>query len=44
MHGNPSDMIPIMEIANHYNIPVIEDSAQCVLGAARVSGGRVGVS
>lgn len=32
MHGNPSDMIPIMEIANHYNIPVIEDSAQCVLG------------
>jgi len=32
MHGNPSDMIPIMEIAKHYNIPVIEDSAQCVLG------------
>jgi perosamine synthetase len=32
MHGNPSDMVSIMEIANKYNIPVIEDSAQCVLG------------
>ena len=31
MHGNPSDMERIMEIANHYKIPVIEDSAQCVL-------------
>ena len=32
MHGNPADMISIMEIAKQYNIPVIEDSAQCVLG------------
>lgn len=32
MHGNPADMKRIMEIANHYKIPVIEDSAQCVLG------------
>ena len=32
MHGNPADMVSIMEIANKYNIPVIEDSAQCVLG------------
>ena len=32
MHGNPADMIAIMEIAEKYNIPVIEDSAQCVLG------------
>ena len=32
MHGNPADMVEIMKIANQYNIPVIEDSAQCVLG------------
>ena len=32
MHGNPSDMIEIMKIAKKHNIPVIEDSAQCVLG------------
>ena len=32
MHGNPSDMVRIMEIANKHNIPVIEDNAQCVLG------------
>ena len=32
MHGNPADMIPIMEIAKYHSIPVIEDSAQCVLG------------
>ena len=32
MHGNPADMIPIMEIAKYHRIPVIEDSAQCVLG------------
>ncbi len=32
MHGNPTNMIPIMEIANRYGIPVIEDCAQCVLG------------
>jgi len=32
MHGNPSDMMEIMKIAKNYNIPVIEDSAQCVLG------------
>ena len=30
--GNPSDMVEIMKIAKKYNIPVIEDSAQCVLG------------
>ena len=28
MHGNPADMVEIMKIANQYNIPVIEDSAQ----------------
>lgn len=32
MHGNPADMNRIMDIANHHKIPVIEDSAQCVLG------------
>ena len=32
MHGNPSDMVQIMKIAKKHNIPVIEDSAQCVLG------------
>ena len=32
MHGNPSDMISIMKIAKKHNIPVIEDSAQCVRG------------
>jgi len=32
MHGNPSDMNLIMNIAKEHNIPVIEDSAQCVLG------------
>ena len=32
MHGNPSDMVEIMKIAKKYDIPVIEDSAQCVLG------------
>tara|TARA_R100000315_G_scaffold62399_1_gene43723 strand:- start:1689 stop:2852 length:1164 start_codon:yes stop_codon:yes gene_type:complete len=32
MHGNPSDMIEIMRISEKYDIPVIEDSAQCVLG------------
>ena len=32
MHGNPSDMVEIMRIAEKHNIPVIEDSAQCVLG------------
>ena len=32
MHGNPSDMIEIMKIDKKHNIPVIEDSAQCVLG------------
>ena len=35
MHGNPADMIPIMEIAKYHRIPVIEDSAQCVLGYIR---------
>ena len=40
MHGNPSDMERIMEIANHYKIPVIEDSAQCVLST--INGQLVG--
>ena len=40
MHGNPADMERIMEIANRYNIPVIEDSAQCVLG--KINGKMVG--
>jgi perosamine synthetase len=32
MHGLPADMPEIMKISKKYNIPVIEDSAQCVLG------------
>ena len=40
MHGNPADMERIMEIARHHNIPVIEDSAQCVLG--KINGKLVG--
>ena len=32
MHGLPANMIEIMRISKKYNIPVIEDSAQCVLG------------
>jgi perosamine synthetase len=32
MHGNPSDMVEIMKVSKKYNIPVIEDSAQCVMG------------
>ncbi|MGA1823436.1 MAG: DegT/DnrJ/EryC1/StrS family aminotransferase [bacterium] len=32
MHGLPADMDSIMQIALKYNINVIEDSAQCVLG------------
>jgi perosamine synthetase len=32
MHGLPADMVQIMKISKKYNIPVIEDSAQCVLG------------
>ena len=32
MHGLPADMDPILETARAYNIPVIEDSAQCMLG------------
>ena len=32
MHGLPADMNRIMEIGKNYGIPVIEDSAQCVLG------------
>jgi perosamine synthetase len=32
MHGLPANMIEIMKISKKYNIPVIEDSAQCVLG------------
>lgn len=32
MHGLPADMDRIMQIANKYNLIVIEDSAQCVLG------------
>ena len=32
MHGLPADMKKIIKISKKYNIPVIEDSAQCVLG------------
>lgn len=32
LYGLPADMNPIMEIAREYNLTVIEDSAQCVLG------------
>ena len=32
MHGLPSDMDPIMKIAEKHSLYVIEDSAQCVLG------------
>jgi len=32
MHGLPADMDPIMAVAKKHNIPVIEDSAQCMLG------------
>jgi perosamine synthetase len=32
MHGLPANMIEIMKISKKYNIPVIEDSAQCMLG------------
>ena len=32
MHGLPADMVEIMKISRKYNVPVIEDSAQCVLG------------
>jgi perosamine synthetase len=32
MHGLPANMIEIMKISRKYKIPVIEDSAQCVLG------------
>jgi perosamine synthetase len=32
MHGLPANMIDIMRISKKYKIPVIEDSAQCVLG------------
>lgn len=32
MHGLPVDMDPIMALAHKYNIVVIEDSAQCMLG------------
>jgi perosamine synthetase len=40
MHGLPADMDPIMEIGRKFNLPVIEDSAQCVLGyyKGRLSG------
>lgn len=40
MHGLPADMNRIMEIGNRYNIPVIEDCAQCVL--AKVNDRTVG--
>lgn len=32
MHGLPANMIKIAKISKKFNIPVIEDSAQCVLG------------
>ena len=31
LYGLPCDMDPIMQIANKYKIPVIEDNAQCIL-------------
>jgi perosamine synthetase len=32
MHGLPANMKKIISLSKKYNIPVIEDSAQCVLG------------
>jgi perosamine synthetase len=32
MHGLPAKMPEIMKISKKYNIPVIEDSAQCIFG------------
>lgn len=31
LYGLPAKMTEIMEVANRYNIPVIEDNAQCIL-------------
>tara|TARA_R110002020_G_scaffold103752_23_gene243228 strand:- start:9724 stop:10950 length:1227 start_codon:yes stop_codon:yes gene_type:complete len=42
LYGLPCDMDRINEISNKYNIPVIEDHAQCFLG--RYNGEVVGVS
>jgi perosamine synthetase len=40
LYGLPSDMAPIMEIAEEHNLFVIEDSAECLLGKykGRISG------
>jgi perosamine synthetase len=47
LYGLPADIDPIMEIAREYNLAVIEDSAQCVLGVykGRLAGtiGHLGV-
>lgn len=40
LYGLPCDMTSIMEIANRYEIPVIEDCAQCFLSECQ--GGLVG--
>lgn len=32
MHGLPADMVNIMKIAKEYNLYVIEDAAQCLMG------------
>jgi dTDP-4-amino-4,6-dideoxygalactose transaminase len=40
LYGHPVDMTPIMEIAQKYNLPVIEDASQA--HGAKYKGGKVG--
>lgn len=43
LYGLPCDIDPIMDIARRYNLPVLEDNAQCLLGVDRlgyISGSR----